>query len=108
MADAKPKAKGASKTAVFQALAEKTGLTRKQIASVFDELNAYIKAQLSKKGPGIFTVPGLLKIKKVEKPATKEREGRNPKTGEPMTIKAKPKRTVVKALALKGLKEMVK
>jgi nucleoid DNA-binding protein len=34
--------------------------------------------------------------------------GRNPATGEPMMIKAKPARTVVKALALKSLKEMVK
>jgi nucleoid DNA-binding protein len=49
----------------------------------------------------------LLKIKKVEKPATKERQGRNPLTGDPITIKAKPKRTVVKAYALKALKEMV-
>ena len=49
---------------------------------------------------------GLVKVKRVEKPATKERMGRNPATGEPMVISAKPKRTVVKALALKTLKEM--
>ena len=105
---AEAKAKAATKSAVFQALAEKTGRSRKEIAVVFDALTDYIKGQLSKKGPGVFTVPGLLKIKRVEKPATKEREGKNPRTGEPMIIKAKPKRTVVKALALKGLKEMVK
>lgn len=99
--------KPATKSAMFQALADATELTRKQIASVFDELNAYIKDQLGKKGPGVVTVPGLLKIKKVEKPATKERQGRNPLTGQPITIKAKPKRTVVKAYALKALKEMV-
>jgi len=90
---AEVKAKAATKSAVFQALAEKTGRSRKEIAGVFDALTDYIHSQLSKKGPGVFTVPGLLKIKRVEKPAT---------------IKAKPKRTVVKALALKGLKEMVK
>lgn len=106
MANDKPKA--ASKTAVFQELAERTGLTRKDVAGVFDALNEYIKHQLGKKGPGLFTVPGLIKIKRVEKPATKARQGINPRTGENITIKAKPKRTVVKALALKGLKEMVK
>jgi len=105
---AETKAKAATKSTVFQALAEKTGRSRKEIASVFDALTDYIKSQIGKKGPGIFTVPGLLKIKRVEKPATKEREGKNPRTGEPMIIKAKPKRTVVKALCLKGLKEMVK
>ena len=46
--------------------------------------------------------------KKVVKPATPEHMGRNPQTGEPMMIKAKPKRVVAKALALKALKEMVK
>src|SRR5947209_840443 len=106
MANEKPKP--ATKTVIFQELATRTGLSRKQVASLFEELSGYIKAQLSKKGPGIFVLPGLLKIKRVEKPATKARPGKNPRTGEPMMIKAKPKRTVVKPLALKGLKEMVK
>lgn len=99
--------KPATKSAMFQTLADSTELSRKQVALVFDELNKYIEDQLGKKGPGIVTLPGLLKIKRVEKPATKERQGRNPLTGEPMTIKAKPKRTVVKAYALKALKDMV-
>jgi nucleoid DNA-binding protein len=102
------KAKAATKTATFQKLADSTGLTKKQVASFFDELSNLIKSELGKKGPGVVTIPGLLKIKRVEKPATKARQGRNPQTGEPMMIKAKPKRTVVRALALKGLKEMVK
>ena len=54
------KVKAATKTAVYQALSESTGLSKKQIGTVFDELSAYIKAQLGKKGPGVFTVPGLL------------------------------------------------
>ena|ERR1700677_799268 len=99
--------KAATKSTIFQTLSDKTGLTRKQVATVFEQLDAYIKSELGKKGPGIFTLPGLLKIKKVEKPATKARMGRNPATGEEMMIKAKPKRTVVKVLALKSLKEMV-
>ena len=102
------KAKPATKSATFQKLAEATNLTRKQVAAFFDELTALIKNELGKKGPGIFNLPGLVKIKRVEKPATKARPGKNPRTGEPMMIKAKPKRTVVKPLALKALKEMVK
>ena len=106
MAENKPKA--ATKTATFQKIADATGSTRKQVAQFFDALTNMIQDELSKKGPGVVTIPGLLKIKRVEKPATKARQGRNPQTGEPMMIKAKPKRTVVRALALKGLKEMVK
>jgi nucleoid DNA-binding protein len=105
---AENKAKAATKTATFQRIAETTGHTKKDVAQFFDALSGMIKQELSKKGPGVVTIPGLLKIKRVEKPATKARQGRNPQTGEPMTIKAKPKRTVVRALALKGLKEMVK
>jgi nucleoid DNA-binding protein len=102
------KAKPATKSATYQRLADATKLSRKQVAMFFDEMAKLIKNELSKKGPGVFNVPGLLKIKRVEKPATKARPGRNPATGEPMMIKAKPKRTIVKALPLKALKEMVK
>ena len=91
-----------SKSAMFQSLAEATGLSRKQIASVFDELVKLIKRDVGKKGPGVFALPGLLKIKRVNKPATKARQGRNPATGEPMMIKAKPARTIVKAQPLKN------
>jgi len=103
------KAKPASKTAMFQELASRTGLTKKQVAGFFEAYTEYIKGEIGKKGPGaVAAIPGLLKIQRVEKKATPARMGRNPQTGEPMQIAAKPKRTVVKARALKALKEMVK
>lgn len=101
-------AKAATKSEVYQKLAEATSLTRKQIATVFDALGKLIEEELGKKGPGIFTMPGLLKLKKIVKPATKARKGINPFTKEEMMFKAKPARNVVKALPLKSLKEMVK
>jgi nucleoid DNA-binding protein len=108
MADNKTaKVKAATKTQVQQTLSEKTGLTRKQVGMFLDELESLIKRELTK-GPGVFTIPGMIKIKKVKKAATKARQGRNPQTGETITIKAKPARTVVKTLPLKGLKEVVK
>jgi nucleoid DNA-binding protein len=102
-----PGAKPAPKSQVFQELAEATGLSRKQVASVFEQYENIIRREVGKKGPGVVTLPGLLKIKRVHKPATAARQGRNPATGEPMMIKAKPARTVVKVLALKNLKQMV-
>jgi nucleoid DNA-binding protein len=108
MAENKGAAKPASKSTLYQSLADATGLTRKQVTSVFDAYTEIIKREVSKKGPGVVLLPGLLKIKRVTKPATKARPGRNPSTGEPMMIKAKPARTVVKVQALKSLKEMVK
>ena len=66
-----------------------------------------ISSNLSEEGPGIFSVPGLMKIKVVRKPATPEREGINPFTKEKTVFKAKPARNVVKITPLKGLKDMV-
>jgi nucleoid DNA-binding protein len=104
------KQKPPTKTEVFATLSDKTGLTKKQIGSVLDELAALIKTQLGKKGPGVFVLPGLLKIKRHVRPKTKERWGTNPQdpTGPKIKYDAKPARTVVKVLALKNLKEMVK
>ncbi|MHC5542982.1 HU family DNA-binding protein, partial [Singulisphaera rosea] len=82
-------------------------LARKDIASVFDALGSLIATELGKKGPGQFIVPGLLKLKVVRKPATKAKQGINPFTKEPMTIKAKPARNVVRAVPMKALKELV-
>ena len=96
-----------TKSEVYSAIAEKTDLTKKQVASVFEGLAGLIKQDLGKRGPGVLTVPGLLKLKRVIKPATKARKGINPFTGEEMMFKAKPARRAVKALPLKALKEMV-
>ncbi len=99
--------KARTKSEVFGDLASNTGLARKEVASIFDGMRDLIKKDLSKRGPGVFTVPGLLKLRVVRKPATKRRKGINPFTGEEMMFKAKPARNVVKATPLKGLKELV-
>lgn len=100
-------AKAPTKSEILAHISDDTGLTRKEVSSVFDSLNTIIKKSLGRRGPGVFTMPGLMKIKKVTKPATKSRKGVNPFTGEEMVFKAKPARKAVKVLALKGLKEMV-
>ena len=97
-----------TKSETYAYLAHSSGLSRKQVAGVFEQLAGLIGKSLGKKGPGIYVVPGLMKIKVVRKPATKEREGINPFTGEKTIFKAKPARNVVKVQALKGLKDMVK
>ena len=66
-----------------------------------------IKKDLGSRGPGVFSLPGLVKLKRVVKPATKARMGINPFTKEEMMFKAKPARKVVKAQPLKALKDMV-
>lgn len=95
-----------SKTQLLTNIADTTGLNRKQVAAVFDELRNTIEAHVRKGGAQLFTLPGLLKVKVIHKPATKARKGKNPFTGEDTIFKAKPARNVVKIQPLKALKEM--
>ncbi len=101
------KSKPATKSEIYALLAEKTGLSKKQVSGMFEAMGELISKELGKKGPGLFVIPGLLKLKVVRKPATKAKQGINPFTKEPMTIKAKPARNVVKAIPMKSLKELV-
>ncbi len=103
----KAAAKPRTKSEIFTYLAQETGVSKKQVAAMFDGLSTLIKKDLGSRGPGAFTVPGLMKIVVQKKPATKARKGINPFTGEEMIFKAKPARKVVKVRPLKKLKEMV-
>lgn len=101
------KAKSPTKTEIQAELAERTGLTKKQVASVLTSLSEVVGESLGRRGPKVFTFPGLVKFKVVHKKATKARKGINPFTGEETVFKAKPARNVVKAQPLKALKDRV-
>jgi nucleoid DNA-binding protein len=96
-----------TKTAILAEIAESADLTKQQVSSVLDELESLIERHLRKRGAGEFTLPGLLKIRSVKRPATKKRMGRNPATGEEIVIGPKPATTRVRVTPLKRLKEMV-
>jgi nucleoid DNA-binding protein len=94
-----------SKSEFLSALAEKTGLNKKQAASAMDAVSAIVSEQL--KSNGEVTIPGLIKLNVSIKAATPEHDGINPFTKQPTTIKAKPERKVVKARPVKALKDAV-
>ncbi len=97
-----------NKSQMLGTIADGCGMSKKEVSAVMDELAEVIHRHLKKRGgAGTCTLPGLMKIKTVRKPATKARKGINPFTGEETIFKAKPARTVVKVTPLKGLKEMV-
>ena len=99
--------KGRSKGETLNAVVGATGLARKQVASVFEALTEIMKADLGKKGAGIFKFNGMLKMTTVNKPATKARMGKDPFTGEERMFKAKPASRRVKIRALTSLKAMI-
>lgn len=94
-----------TKSQIFNEIAGHTELSRKQVASVFEELELLIERSIKKRSLGEFTVPGLMKVTTVKKPAKKARKGINPFTGEEQMFKAKPASTAVKVRPLKKLKE---
>src|ERR1700682_5446547 len=94
-----------TKSEILATISKETELSKKQVGAVFDSLSASIKKSL--RSHGLFTMPGLLKMKVVKKPATKAREGVNPFNGEKMMFKAKPASKKVRIAALKNLKEFV-
>ncbi len=96
-----------TKSVILNEITANTGLTKKQVSSVIDELAILIERHIKKRAPGQFTLPGLMKIEVKRKPATKARKGFNPFTKEETVFKAKPARNVVKIRPLKKMKDMV-
>jgi len=96
-----------TKTQILSEIADQTGMPKKDVQSVLDELNVIIERHVKKRAVGHFTFPGLMKIVVQNKPATKAKKGISPFTGEEIMFKAKPARNVVKVRPLKKLKDMV-
>jgi len=108
MAKATAVKKAMTKSQVLAELAENTGVSKKEVSAVLDELSDIVKRHIKKGAAGTFTLPGLLKIKTVKKPAAPARKGvPNPfRPGEMMDVAAKPASTKVRVTPLKKLKDM--
>ena len=96
-----------TKSQIVASLADSTDLSKKQVNAVLDELNTLIERSIKKRAVGEFTIPGVMKITTVKKPARKARRGVNPFTGESMMFKAKPASKAVKVRALKALNDQI-
>ena len=96
-----------TKTQLIASLSESTGLPKKDVSAVLDELGVLIDRHVRKRAVGTFTLPGLLRISRVRKPPRKARTMISPRTGEEIQVAAKPASTAVKIRPLAGLKRMV-
>jgi len=94
-----------SKSQLIEKIAAETELPKKGVKEVFETLAAIGYKELKK--TGVFLLPGFAKFVVIKKPATKERQGTNPFTKEPMTFKAKPARKIVRARLVKAAKDAV-
>ena len=94
-----------TKSQLIEKIAAETELPKKGVKEVFESLATVGYKELKK--TGVFLVPGFAKFVVIKKPATKERQGTNPFTKEPMTFKAKPARKIVRARPVKAAKDAV-
>lgn len=105
---AEKKAKAPSKSDVLNGIAQATGLARKDVNAVLEALSGEIKKALSSRGPGLFQIPGLVKIEKKKVPGRPaQKNWKNPFTGEIMERPAKKPSVKIKVRALKNLKGMI-
>lgn len=96
-----------TKQKLLQHLSKKTGLSKKNIILVFDELIKTIQDHLKADGPGKFILPGILKMTTKIIPEQKERLGLNPFTKKEMIFKFKPSIKKIKIKALKNLRDLI-
>ena len=97
-----------NKTQILEEISGSTGMAKKQVGAVLDALGGVIERHIQKGAVGQFTLPGMLKVKAVKRPAQPARKGvPNPfKPGETMNVPAKPASVRVRILPLKKLKDM--
>ena len=95
--------KAMTKGALSKALATEYELKQKVVSEVIDSLVAIATTEVKK--TGVFTIPGLCRLKTRTKPATKA--GVRMMFGQEMKVKAKPAKTVVKAFAVSALKKQI-
>ena len=93
-----------SKAELVALLSADSDVSTGDVKRVLGSLERLMEASIAKRGMGTFTLPGLMKITTLRRPAVKARKGINPFTREETWFKAKPARTQVKIRPLKKLK----
>jgi hypothetical protein len=107
---AKSAKKSITKAEIYDTVAKETGHPKAEVKKFFAALEGLVVKQLGKKGTGVITLPGLVKLTAIKKPASKGGEKRpNPfKPGEFIITKPKPASVKVRARALKAFAEALK
>lgn len=95
-----------TKTEIYRAVAEKTGLPRKEVVGVMDAVTEIMAKSVKKHGE--FNYLGLMKMTLVKKPAVRGGKlVKNPFTGEMVKQKPRPASRTVKVRPMKAIKDML-
>jgi nucleoid DNA-binding protein len=97
-----------TKSQIYGELADLAKVSKTDIKNVISAIRNVIERHVKPKGSGEITLPDLgIKVRRIQKKASKARMGRNPFTGEEIQIPAKPARKSVKVSALRTLKDLI-
>merc|ERR1712205_198248 len=96
-------AKAMTKGALLKAIATEHGLKTKACSNILNSLVTVATSEVKKSG--VFTIPGVCRIKTRTKPATKACV--KVMFGKETKVKAKPAKTVVKAFPVAALKKQI-
>lgn len=94
-----------TKSQIIGHIADSLSLTKSNVEGVLNEL-ALLAGTEVRRGAA-FVVPGIARIKIATRAARPARQGRNPATGEPLTIAARPETRVLRVKAESALRELV-
>merc|ERR1712050_803264 len=103
MKSMKAGAKAMSKGALLKTIATEQGFKAKTCSQVINSFVTIATKEVKK--VGVFSIPGLCRIKTRVKPATKA--GTRMAFGKEVKVKAKPARTIVKAFPVAALKKSI-
>merc|ERR1712046_505556 len=103
MKSMKAAGKAMTKGAMTKAIATEHGLKQKACSDLINSMVAMATQEVKKNG--VFTVPGLCRLKTRTKPATKA--GVRIMFGKETKVKAKPAKTIVKAYPVHALKKQI-
>jgi nucleoid DNA-binding protein len=92
-----------TKSAFLVAIAERTGVTKKDAEATWNVIRDIAIEQLH--GTGVITLPALVKFTIKDVPAQPERKGKHPFTGEDHVFPAKPASKKLKATIPKAFKD---
>jgi hypothetical protein len=96
-----------NKDEFFAWWAIETGLTRKQLVAAWEAVLGLAGEEIGKHGPGVFPLPGIGRVKRVLKAATKARTVKSPFDGRIIQVPAKKARKVVRITPARSLGEML-
>jgi nucleoid DNA-binding protein len=95
-----------TKGQIITELSDKSGVSKKDVQSLFTELLTLVERELGEEGPGEFVVPDLVKFKVKVVPAKEAYTGLDPFTKQERQFAAKPASRKVRATPGTRLKKL--